>query len=58
MTEHQLTLLMEWIDARIDQKIEQAFDRDALHEYINEGSRRRDLVASFSELSYNLSTTT
>ena len=34
MTEKQLEKLMDWIDARIDYKIEQAFWRDYSHERI------------------------
>jgi len=45
----QLEKLMDWIDARIDYKIENAFGRDSTHEYIRENDIKQELLALFGE---------
>ena len=47
MTEAFLKALMAWIDARIDEKIQDAFGRDSLHESIREGKCRNELEREF-----------
>lgn len=49
MTRDQLKKLMEWIDARIDYKIEQASGRDPSLEYIRETAIRDELSWMFKE---------
>jgi hypothetical protein len=46
MTREQLDALKAYIDARIDEKIEDAFGRDALHEYLARSSAETELDAS------------
>jgi hypothetical protein len=46
MTEEQLQALMDWVEAIIAEKIENAFGRDSLHEGIREMSCRDDLYVA------------
>jgi hypothetical protein len=47
MTEEQLRTLMDWIDAKIDVKIEDALHRDSLTESIVESHCRDALHRAF-----------
>ena len=49
MTQEQLEKLIEWIDARIDYKIEVESNRDPINEYIKEDAIKRELLAMFGE---------
>ena len=49
MTRDQLEKLMDWIDARIDYKVEGASGRDPICEYIREDEIRSELFAMFKE---------
>jgi hypothetical protein len=46
MTEEQLSALLEYIDARIDEKIREASGRDSLSEGIHADILRGDLKAA------------
>ena len=50
MSEEQLEKLMDWIDARIDYKIELAFERDAAYERISGLKVDDELRALFKEI--------
>ena len=45
----QLEKLIEWIDARIDYKVEAESGRDPINEYIKEDAIKRELLAMFGE---------
>ena len=47
MTLEQLQALTEWVDARIAEKIEAAFNRDGLHEYIRQSDLYKELKEAF-----------
>jgi hypothetical protein len=47
VSEEQFAKLLEWIDAKIDVKVEEAFRRDALHESIREYQLRLELRKAF-----------
>ena len=43
MTKHEFTALVDFIDALIDEKIADAFGRDALHESIRRSEFEKEL---------------
>jgi hypothetical protein len=47
MTPNQLSALLLYLDARIDEKIEDAFGRDALSEGIRTNTLRNLMILSF-----------
>ena len=47
MTEEQMQLLVKWVEAMIDMKIEEAFGRDSLNETLSEDGLRQAVRLSF-----------